>query len=176
MQTDASARILCVAIDPFGGVARVVVHCQEQLSAGTAARCASSASCSVAIPSATPNGWRWPGLPPPPQPEMLTWSRQPLRVSSWGVRSPLLIRRCNFEVWIVNRPSGPQESRAALAGIQVIGSPSWCSPERLCTSSTSRCLRPDSRALIIPGVEPQITMPAGIATARSGAFVTSWYL
>lgn len=54
--------------------------------------------------------------------------------------------------------------------------PSWCSPERLCTSSMSRCLRPDSRVRIIPRAEPQITMPAGIATARSGIPVASWYM
>ena len=50
----------------------------------------------------------------------------------------------------------------------------WCSG--LLMSSMSRCLRPDSRACIIPGAEPQITMPAGIATARSGVLVTSWYM
>ncbi len=58
----------------------------------------------------------------------------------------------------------------------MLSSPSWCSPERLFTSSTSRCLRPHSRARIIPGAEPQITMPDGIATARSGVFVASWYM
>jgi hypothetical protein len=58
----------------------------------------------------------------------------------------------------------------------MLSSPSWCSPELLLTSSISRCLRPDSRVRIIPGVEPQITMPDGIATARSGAFVASWYM
>src|SRR5918994_4244066 len=91
---------------------------------------------------------------------------------AWGAAIGLR----DFEVCLVNRPSGAEESRAALAGIQVIASPSLCSPERLFTSSTSRCLRPDSRARIIPGAEPQITMPDGIATARSGIFVTSWYM
>ena len=91
---------------------------------------------------------------------------------AWGAAIGLR----DFEVCLVNRPSGAEESRAALAGIQVIASPSLCSPERLFTSSTSRCLRPDSRARIIPSAEPQITMPDGIATARSGIFVTSWYM
>jgi hypothetical protein len=35
MQMDASARIGHVALDPFGGVACVVVHCQVQLSVAT---------------------------------------------------------------------------------------------------------------------------------------------
>src|SRR5215218_9004453 len=49
-----------------------------------------------------------------------------------------------------------------VRGYPLISSPYWCLPERLFTNSTSRCLGPDSRARIIPGAEPQITMPAGI--------------
>jgi hypothetical protein len=36
-------------------------------------------------------------------------------------------------------------------------SPSWCSPERLFTSSMSGCLRPDLRARLMAGTQAQIT-------------------